>query len=250
MSNDNASTDFGYQRVSRREKTRKVGEVFSSVAQRYDIMNDAMSFGLHRLWKDYAIHLSALSTGNKVLDLAGGTGDMTRRILKRIGPNGQVVLADINQSMLMEGRDRLINQGHSQRVEYAQVNAEALPFPENTFDYICIAFGLRNVTDKSAALKSIYQCLKYGSQFMILEFSKMTSDLMQSVYDQYSFSVIPKMGKLIADDEESYQYLVESIRMHPGQEELRELMQAAGFQQVRYKNLTGGVVAVHTGYKL
>lgn len=243
-------TDFGFEKVSKDDKTRKVGEVFSSVASQYDIMNDVMSLGIHRFWKRYAIHTAAIKKGDKVLDLAGGTGDLSFKLLKRVGDNGQVTLADINGDMLREGRDRFINKGISNGINYAQVNAESLPFNSNSFDFISIAFGLRNVTDKLTALKSMHRCLKYGSQLMILEFSKLSLPVFQKIYDEYSFKFIPKFGKLIANDEASYQYLVESIRMHPDQETLKGLLQQAGFERVSYKNLSAGIVAIHTAYKI
>ena len=247
---DNNTTDFGFTRVDVRQKTKKVGEVFSSVASRYDVMNDVMSFGVHRLWKQYAVHIAAVKPGDTVLDLAGGTGDISEKLLKRVGNTGTVLLADINHEMLLEARSRFINKGVINNIDYLQVNAESLPFADNSLDFVSMAFGLRNVTDKVQALRSIFRCLKYGSQLMVLEFSKLSIPVLQKIYDQYSFKLIPLFGKLIANDEASYQYLVESIRMHPDQETLKSMMEEAGFSRVRYQNLTAGVVSIHTAYKL
>ncbi len=245
-----SQTHFGFDRVSPKVKTRKVGQVFSSVASRYDVMNDVMSLGVHRLWKQYAIHIAAVKPGHRVLDLAGGTGDLSEKLIKRVGNEGSVILADINGEMLREGRNRFIDKGIIDRIYYAQVNAENLPFERNSFDFISIAFGLRNVTDKQKALESMYDCLTYGSQLMILEFSKMSIPVLQKIYDEYSFKFIPWMGKMIANDEESYRYLVESIRMHPDQDTLKSMLQQAGFSRVEYKNLSCGIVAIHTAYKI
>lgn len=244
------TTHFGFQDVPVEEKKRLVGQVFSSVASRYDLMNDVMSMGLHRLWKPFAISASGARKGHSVLDLAGGTGDMAVLLAKRVGEEGQVTLADINAEMLSVGRDRLINQGLTSNIHYVQANAEVLPFPDNSFDVVTIAFGLRNVTNKDAALASIYRALKHGGRLTILEFSKMVVPVIDKLYEQYSFKVIPEMGKLITGDRESYQYLVESIRKHPDQQTLIEMMEAAGFAMNTYNNLTGGVVAVHRGVKL
>lgn len=247
---DSNTTDFGYSRVSPGEKTRKVGEVFSSVARRYDLMNDVMSLGVHRFWKHYAIQTAAVKSGDQVLDLAGGTGDLSEKLFNKVGNTGSVVLADINGEMLHEGRDRFINKGILDRIQYVQLNAEHLPFATNHFDFISIAFGLRNVTDKMQALRSIHRCLSYGSQLMILEFSKLSLPFLQTIYDEYSFKLIPWFGKLIANDEDSYRYLVESIKMHPDQETLKSMLQQAGFAEVQYKNLSAGIVAIHTAYKI
>ena len=212
-------------------------------------MNDLMSLGIHRLWKRFTIDASGVRPGNKVLDLAGGTGDLTARFSQLVGPQGHVVLADINSSMLNVGRDKLRNQGVVGNVDYIQANAESLPFEPNSFDIVTIAFGLRNVTDKDKALRSIYSVLKPGGRLLILEFSKPQSDMLNKAYDFYSFNLLPKMGELVANDSESYQYLAESIRMHPDQETLKGMMDEAGFEQTSYHNLTGGIVALHKGYK-
>lgn len=244
------TTDFGFQRVSPDEKTRRVAGVFSSVAGRYDLMNDLMSFGAHRLWKRYAVHISQIKPGAKVLDVAGGTGDMATLFRRKVGDEGNVIISDINAEMILAGRDQLINKGMVQGIDYVQANAESLPFQDNRFDCISIAFGLRNVTDKQKALSSMYDKLKYGGCIIILEFSKIVLPLLKSIYDKYSFKVIPMIGKWVARDQESYQYLVESIRMHPDQESLKEMMERSGFSRVSYYNLSGGIVAVHKGYKL
>ncbi len=243
-------TDFGFERVSPTEKTRRVGEVFSSVASRYDLMNDLMSLGLHRLWKRFAITLSGVHPGQRVLDLAGGTGDMALHYQKRTGDTGQVLVSDINFEMLNEGRDKFLNNGVIEGLGYVQANAENLPFVDNYFDCINIGFGLRNVTDKQVALNSMFKKLKFGGCLIILEFSKMAIPALQEIYDQYSFKLIPWLGKIVAGDEASYRYLVESIRMHPNQETLKTMIETAGFSNVDYFNLTGGIVAVHRGYKL
>ena len=243
------TTHFGYQTVPSEEKARHVRDVFDSVAGNYDIMNDLMSVGLHRLWKRYTVDQAAVRPGQKILDLAGGTGDLARKFAPIVGSSGQVVLADINHSMLIEGRKRLIDAGVSGNLAIAQVNAEQLPFAAASFDCITIAFGLRNVTDKPAALRSMLRTLKPGGKVLVLEFSKPTAAL-KPVYDLYSFKVLPLIGKLVAKDEASYQYLAESIRMHPDQEALLEMMQDAGFERCRYHDLAGGIVALHVGYKI
>ncbi len=243
------TTHFGYQEVPVEEKVKRVADVFHSVAGKYDLMNDLMSGGVHRLWKRLTIEQSGARTGQVILDIAGGTGDLTRKFSRIVGPSGKVVLADINDSMLKVGRDKLINCGVAGNVEYVQANAEALPFADNTFDIITIAFGLRNVTDKDAALRSMQRVLKPGGKLMVLEFSKTNNPLLTKAYDFYSFTALPLMGKLIAQDAESYRYLAESIRMHPDQETLKQMMEAAGFVNCRYQNMTGGVVALHTGIK-
>lgn len=227
-----------------------VRRVFDSVAERYDVMNDLMSLGIHRLWKRVAIMLSNARQGERVLDLAGGTGDLTILYEKRVGADGSVVLADINRSMLEVGRNRLIDQGLVTNVFYTQVNAESLPFADASFDCVCIAFGLRNVTDKDAALKSMYRVLKPGGRCLILEFSHPKPELLRKVYDAYSFKILPLLGKIVAKDPDSYRYLAESIRMHPDQVKLRQMMENAGFEHCDYFNLTQGIVAVHRGYKL
>lgn len=241
--------DFGYQQVAKEEKQGLVANVFNSVAKKYDIMNDVMSFGIHRLWKRYTIDCSGVRTGMQVLDIAGGTGDLTAQFSRRVGPSGKVVLADINQAMLDVGRDKLRNMGIVGNVDYVQANAEELPFEDDRFDIITIAFGLRNVTDKQKALESMFRVLKPGGRLLVLEFSKPVPPMLSQAYDFYSFNVLPKMGQLIAGDAESYQYLAESIRMHPDQETLKGMMQQAGFEQVSYHNLTGGIVAMHRGFK-
>jgi demethylmenaquinone methyltransferase / 2-methoxy-6-polyprenyl-1,4-benzoquinol methylase len=243
------TTHFGYQQVRTEDKARKVAEVFHSVADRYDVMNDLMSFGIHRLWKRYAIELAGVRKGQRVLDLAGGTGDLAGRFARMVGPGGEVVLADINASMLRRGRERMLDEGLAGNLRFAQVNAECLPFPDNHFDLITIAFGLRNVTDKDAALRSMYRVLKPGGRLLVLEFSKPVLPGLKSVYDLYSFSALPLMGKLITGDAGSYRYLAESIRMHPDQPTLRGMMEEAGFERCEFYNLSGGIVAVHRGYK-
>jgi demethylmenaquinone methyltransferase/2-methoxy-6-polyprenyl-1,4-benzoquinol methylase len=240
---------FGYQAVSAIEKTKLVTEVFKSVAHKYDVMNDAMSLGMHRYWKKFTVDLSKVRAGQRVLDLAGGTGDLALKFSKLVGDKGEVVLADINPAMLVEARKKLIDQGIVGNVRYVEANAEALPFEDNVFDCITIAFGLRNVTDKAAALRSMYRVLKPGGQLLILEFSKPAVAWVSKLYDTYSFKLIPKLGKWIANDEASYQYLVESIRMHPDQETLLGMIKDAGFENCDYRNLTAGVVALHRGYK-
>ena len=240
------TTHFGFKTVAESEKAAKVAEVFHSVARRYDLMNDLMSGGLHRIWKRFTVSQAGLRPGQKVLDIAGGTGDMTRLFLKEVGRTGQVVLTDINYSMLNEGRNRLLNEGTITPV--AQCDAEKLPFPDNHFDCVCVSFGLRNMTHKDAALAEMFRVLKPGGRLLVLEFSKIWKPL-EPIYDTYSFKVLPKMGELITQDADSYRYLAESIRMHPGQEELKAMMEGAGFERVTYYNLTAGVVALHRGYK-
>ncbi len=243
-------THFGFQQVPVTEKAQRVADVFHSVADKYDVMNDVMSMGVHRLWKRFTLSQTGLRAGNKVLDLAGGTGDLAMRMASMVGPSGQVVLSDINGSMLRRGRERLIDNGVAGNVDYVQANAECLPFPDNTFNCVTIAFGLRNVTDKDKALRSIYRVLKPGGRLLVLEFSKPVTPGLAPVYDAYSFKLLPLMGKLIAQDAESYQYLAESIRMHPDQDTLKAMMQEAGFENVKYHNLTGGIVALHKGFKV
>jgi len=245
---DNKTTHFGYQDVPWEEKQRKVAGVFHSVAQKYDVMNDLMSMGIHRIWKRFTIELSGVHRGQRVLDIAGGTGDLAAKFARLVGTEGEVILADINDSMLKVGRDNLADKGIAGNVQYVQANAECLPFPDNHFDCITIAFGLRNVTDKDKALRSMNRVLKPGGKLMVLEFSK-PNKMLSPVYDLYSFKLLPFMGKLVANDAESYQYLAESIRMHPDQETLKGMMEAAGFTQCEFFNLTGGIVALHRGYK-
>ena len=248
--NESRTTHFGFQEVPVEEKVQRVTEVFRSVADKYDVMNDIMSFGIHRLWKRFTVDQAAVRSGMRVLDLAGGTGDLALRFARLVGEEGEVVLADINEAMLREGRNRLLDHGVVGNVRYAQVNAECLPFPDQYFDVITIAFGLRNVTDKEAALRSMYRVLKPGGKLLVLEFSKPISRTFGKLYDVYSFKALPLMGKLIANDAESYRYLAESIRMHPDQETLKAMLEAAGFERCDYHNLTGGVVALHKGYKI
>ncbi|WP_423188068.1 bifunctional demethylmenaquinone methyltransferase/2-methoxy-6-polyprenyl-1,4-benzoquinol methylase UbiE [Alishewanella sp. d11] len=245
----NSTTHFGFKSVPAEQKVAMVADVFHSVAAKYDIMNDVMSMGIHRLWKRFTIDCSGVRPGQQVLDLAGGTGDITALFSKRVGPSGKVVLADINESMLNVGRDKLRDLGLINNIEFVQANAEALPFADNSFDIISIGFGLRNVTDKDAALRSMFRVLKPGGRLLVLEFSKPTHDWLSKAYDLYSFRLLPFMGQLIANDKESYQYLAESIRMHPDQETLKDMMVTAGFAEVSYHNLTGGIVALHRGYK-
>ncbi|RZQ55536.1 bifunctional demethylmenaquinone methyltransferase/2-methoxy-6-polyprenyl-1,4-benzoquinol methylase UbiE [Pseudidiomarina tainanensis] len=250
MKESNQETiDFGYKQVAKTEKQNLVANVFNSVAQKYDVMNDLMSFGIHRLWKRYTIDCSGVRTGMKVLDIAGGTGDLTAQFSRRVGPTGEVVLADINDAMLEVGRDKLRNRGIVGNVRYVQANAEELPFADDSFDIITIAFGLRNVTDKQKALESMFRVLKPGGRLLVLEFSKPVQPLLNQAYDFYSFNVLPKMGQMVAGDADSYQYLAESIRMHPDQETLKGMMIKAGYDQVTYDNLTGGIVALHRGFK-
>lgn len=249
MINKNDKTHFGYQEIPVTEKTQKVAEVFHSVAQKYDLMNDLMSFGAHRLWKRFAVQIGQFQPGLRVLDLAGGTGDLSAKISPLVGDQGEVVLSDINSSMLAVGRARLLDQGIYKNIKVVQANAEALPFPNNYFDRIIIGFGLRNVTNKENALESMFRVLKPGGFLLILEFSKTDVPGLKSLYDLYSFKVLPKLGKWFAGDESSYQYLAESIRMHPNQETLQKMMEQAGFEKCGYFNLTGGIVAVHKGYK-
>jgi len=241
------TTHFGFQTVAEEEKARRVAGVFDSVASKYDIMNDLMSVGMHRLWKRFAVGVSGVRAGQRVLDVAGGSADLSRLFLKQTGSSGQVVLTDINNAMLRVGRDRLLDEGITTPV--AQCDAEHLPFPSNYFDCVCIAFGLRNVTHKDVALREMHRVLKPGGRVIVLEFSKIWKPL-EPIYDAYSFKLLPKIGEIVAKDAESYRYLAESIRMHPGQEELKKMMEEAGLERVEYFNLTGGVVAVHRGYKL
>ena len=243
------STHFGYQTVRTEQKQGLVAGVFHSVAAKYDVMNDLMSAGVHRIWKRFTIELSGVRRGNQVLDIAGGTGDLAAKFSKIVGPEGRVVLADINESMLKVGRDKLTDKGIVGNIEYTQANAEALPFPDNTFDCITIAFGLRNVTDKDKALRSMLRVLKPGGRLLVLEFSKPENEVLSKVYDSYSFNILPKIGKLITNDEDSYRYLAESIRMHPDQATLKSMMEDAGFARCDFHNMTGGIVAVHKGLK-
>lgn len=242
-------THFGYQTVEKEKKRELVGAVFDSVADRYDIMNDLMSMGIHRLWKRYAINQTGARYGHKVLDLAGGTGDLAAKLSRRVGEEGTVVLADINGSMVSVGRDRLTDEGLVQNIRYTLADAEQLPFAEASFDCVTMAFGLRNVTDKQRALDSIFATLRPGGRLLVLEFSKPILPLLSKAYDAYSFAALPALGKLIAGDADSYRYLAESIRQHPDQETLKGMMEKSGFERCDYHNLTGGIVALHKGYK-
>jgi len=246
---DEDTTDFGFTQVDRDAKAGMVRGVFDSVASRYDLMNDLMSGGVHRLWKRFTIELSAARPGQTILDIAGGTGDLAARFSRLVGPEGQVILADINAAMLEVGRDRLIDKGATGNIEVVQADAQALPFEDNSVDCITIAFGLRNVTDKEMALRSMLRVLRPGGRLLVLEFSKPTSPLLGKAYDQYSFQILPAMGRLIAQDAESYRYLAESIRKHPDQDTLLGMMEDAGFAECRYHNMTGGIVALHQGFK-
>ncbi|GED21064.1 bifunctional demethylmenaquinone methyltransferase/2-methoxy-6-polyprenyl-1,4-benzoquinol methylase UbiE [Halomonas halmophila] len=250
MTSDKHTTHFGYQEVPVTEKASRVADVFDSVASRYDVMNDLMSFGIHRVWKRLTIERAAVRPGHSVLDIAGGTGDLTYKFARLVGPRGRVVLADINESMLRVGRDKLLDRGVGGNVEYVQANAETLPFPDNSFDCITIAFGLRNVTDQNAALRSMTRVLKPGGRLLVLEFSKPQSAALNRAYDEYSFRLLPRMGEFVAGDADSYRYLAESIRMHPDQQTLKGMMENAGLERVEYTNLTGGIVALHRGIKL
>ena len=243
------TTHFGYETVDAKQKAGRVAGVFHSVADNYDLMNDLMSAGIHRLWKHMTIEMSGVRKGHKVLDIAGGTGDLATKFSKIVGSEGSVVLADINESMLKVGRDRLIDRGITENVTFSQADAQYLPFPDDTFDVITIAFGLRNVTDKDMALRSMLRVLKPGGKLLILEFSKPTSSLLSKIYATYSFNVLPRLGKVFANDSDSYKYLAESIRMHPDQSTLLHMLDSAGFENTDFHNMTGGVVALHRGIK-
>ena len=243
------TTHFGFREVADEDKVRLVGGVFDSVALRYDLMNDLMSGGIHRLWKRAAIELSGVRPGQRVLDVAGGTGDLSSRFAREVGPGGSVVLSDINASMLGRGRDRLLDEGVCGNVDFVLADAESLPFADDSFDCITIAFGLRNVTHKERALRSMLRVLRPGGRLLVLEFSKPRNELLGRLYDAYSFGVIPKLGRLVTGDEDSYRYLAESIRMHPDQESLRDMFEDAGFERCEWHDLTGGIVAIHRGFK-
>ncbi|MDP2070922.1 bifunctional demethylmenaquinone methyltransferase/2-methoxy-6-polyprenyl-1,4-benzoquinol methylase UbiE [Methylotenera sp.] len=244
--NANQSTHFGFKTVAENEKAKKVGEVFHSVASKYDLMNDVMSAGMHRGWKHFAVEVSGVKSGDKVLDIAGGSGDLSKLFAKKVGADGQVILTDINASMLSVGRDRMLDAGLN--VPALQCDAEKLPFPDNHFDCVIVAFGLRNMTHKDLALAEMQRVLKVGGRLLVLEFSKVWQPL-SKIYDAYSFKLLPFMGKILAKDAESYQYLAESIRMHPDQEALKQMIVDAGLNKVDYYNLSAGVVALHKGYK-
>ena len=241
-----ADTHFGFETVSEEEKAKRVAGVFTSVAGKYDVMNDLMSAGMHRIWKRFAVNISGVRTGQHVLDVAGGSADLSRLFLKKVGSSGQVVLTDINNAMLRVGRNRLLDEGYTTPV--TQCDAEHLPFPDNYFDCVSIGFGLRNVTHKDIALREMQRVLKPGGCVIVLEFSKVAKPL-EKIYDAYSFKLLPRIGQIIANDADSYRYLAESIRMHPNQEELKKMMEDAGLGKVEYFNMTGGVVAVHRGCK-
>jgi len=250
MSNRDRQVDFGFEKVPWTDKAERVRAVFASVAGKYDVMNDLMSFGVHRLWKRFTLALTGLKPGQHALDVAGGTGDLALGMLRQVGKEGRVVLSDINQSMLEVGRDRLLDAGFAGNVECLIADAERLPFGDASFDCVTIGFGLRNVTDKAAAFRSMYRVLKPGGQLLVLEFSTPVVPALKPLYDAYSFNVLPLLGRLVARDAASYRYLAESIRVHPNQEALLEMMQSAGFAQARYHNLSGGIVALHRGYKI
>jgi demethylmenaquinone methyltransferase/2-methoxy-6-polyprenyl-1,4-benzoquinol methylase len=243
------TTHFGYKEVPTEDKEKLVKGVFDSVASNYDLMNDVMSFGIHRLWKQYAIDIANVKKGDAILDLASGTGDLIKLYHKKIGNSGRIVSSDINEAMLDEGKRNLINSGVL-GIEFVQANAEKLPFENNSFDLVSIAFGLRNVTDKDKALSEMCRVLKPGGVLIVLEFSKTTNPVLEKIYDAYSFNLIPKFGSWFAGDEDSYQYLAESIRKHPDQETLKQMIIDAGFDMCEYQNLTGGVVAIHKGIKV
>ena len=245
-----STTHFGFRDVESHEKAKLVGEVFSSVASKYDVMNDVMSAGMHRLWKRHFVGIANIRAGDKILDLAGGTGDIAKLMAERTGDTGHVVLSDINSAMLSVGRDRMLNEAPFGRISCAQINAQALPFAARQFDLVTIAFGLRNVTDKAQALAEMLRVLKIGGKVMVLEFSELRINALKPLYDAYSFKILPRMGKLIANDSASYQYLAESIRKHPNQEALADMMRSVGFARVNVQNLFGGMVAIHTGYSV
>ncbi|HEX4153533.1 MAG TPA: bifunctional demethylmenaquinone methyltransferase/2-methoxy-6-polyprenyl-1,4-benzoquinol methylase UbiE [Steroidobacteraceae bacterium] len=250
MNDPEGTADFGFEKVPRAEKAGRVGAIFSSVAGKYDVMNDLMSFGVHRLWKRFTLSLTGLRPGQAALDVAGGTGDLTRGLARQVGKTGRVVLSDINRRMLEAGRDRLLDAGYVGNVQCVVADAERLPFPAGCFDCVTIGFGLRNVTDKAAALSSMHRVLRPGGQLLVLEFSKPVAPGLKPLYDAYSFNLLPFLGRVVANDAASYRYLAESIRMHPDQETLLGMLKDAGFGETRYHNLTGGIVAVHRGYKI
>ena len=246
--NPKPKTHFGYQQIDPKDKSEKVKYIFDNVVEGYDLMNDLMSFGIHRIWKRVAVEMSEIRPNSFFLDLAGGTGDMVKLMAPRLSHEGTAILSDINEKMLVSGRDKLIDLGISNFLS-VQIDAQILPFKQDSFDVISIAFGLRNVTDKAKALNSILDCLKPGGKLIVLEFSKPTNDMLREIYDIYSFEIIPKLGEIVLSSEESYHYLAESIRMHPNQEELKDLFEECGFENCNYENLTNGIVAIHTGTK-
>jgi demethylmenaquinone methyltransferase/2-methoxy-6-polyprenyl-1,4-benzoquinol methylase len=250
MADPDHTVDFGFERVAPAEKAGRVRSVFASVAPRYDVMNDLMSLGVHRLWKHFTLSLTGLRPGGVALDVAGGTGDLAAGMLRQVGKSGRVVCSDINPKMLEVGRDRLLDRGFVGNVEFLVADAENLPFEAAAFDCVTIGFGLRNVTDKARALQSMHRVLKPGGQLLVLEFSTPVAPGLKPLYDAYSFKVLPLLGRLIAQDADSYRYLAESIRMHPNQEVLLDMLRTAGFAHARYHNLSGGIVAVHRGYKI
>jgi demethylmenaquinone methyltransferase/2-methoxy-6-polyprenyl-1,4-benzoquinol methylase len=247
---DKKTTHFGYQQVDAEKKAERVRAVFDSVANRYDLMNDLMSLGIHRLWKRAAVEMAGVRPGHQVLDLASGTGDLAARFAGIVGPDGLVVMSDINAAMLEQGRGRMVDQGLAGNIDYVQIDAEAIPFSENSFHCITIGFGLRNVTNKQQALNEMFRAIKPGGRALVLEFSHPRSKPLKAAYDLYSFQLLPLIGKLVTRDEESYRYLAESIRMHPDQQTLKGMMEQAGFERCDYHNLTGGIVAIHRGFKL
>jgi demethylmenaquinone methyltransferase/2-methoxy-6-polyprenyl-1,4-benzoquinol methylase len=249
MTDQRKNTHFGFETIAWDEKEKKVGAVFQSVAKNYDLMNDLMSMGVHHFWKRFTVELSQVRAGNNVLDLAGGSGDLTRLLSKKVGPSGTVILADINAAMLAVGRDKLLDQGLYRNIHFVQANAQTLPFASNHFHCITMGFGLRNVTDKEEALRSMFRVCKPGGKLMVLEFSTPALPGLKPIYDWYSFNILPQLGKLFANDAGSYQYLAESIRMHPAQEELKTMIERAGFEDCHYHNLSGGIVALHIAYK-
>jgi demethylmenaquinone methyltransferase / 2-methoxy-6-polyprenyl-1,4-benzoquinol methylase len=244
------TTHFGFRDVPVAEKQKLVAGVFSSVAAKYDLMNDLMSLGIHRVWKRYFVGTSGVKSGDRILDLAGGTGDIAALLHERVGSTGEVIIGDINAEMLNVGRDRMADKGLVQGLQYVQLNAESLPFPDASFDIVTIAFGLRNVTDKAKALRDMHRVLKVGGRALVLEFSQVKPEWFRPIYDFHSFKILPKLGKLFANDADSYQYLAESIRKHPNQETLQSMMSEAGFSRCTHRNLSGGIVAIHSAYRI
>lgn len=249
MTSEKKLTDFGFKQIPIEQKEQLVAEVFDSVAKKYDLMNDILSFGIHRSWKAHTINCSGVKPGDHILDLAGGTGDFTEKFSRLVGKSGKITLSDINASMLEVGKERLQNKGIVDNVRFVQANAEMLPFPDNYFDIVVISFGLRNVTNKDKALSEMHRVLKPGGRVLVLEFSKPTNQVLESIYNVYSFQLLPLIGQIVANDANSYRYLAESIRKHPDQETLKKMMIDAGFANVGYQNLTGGITALHRGFK-